>query len=172
MEAIGAFLSQPRPGTKHAMVGYPLSSTLTESGYVSRGVCQVDGDGHLVGITERTHIESRADGPAYTEDGETYVHLPPDTVVSMNLWGFQRDILDLFRDQFTVFLRGDHDPLKGEFFLPTVPSRLIAEGRGTVSVLPAKSRWYGVTYQEDLPAVKAAFAAMVREGKYPGKLWA
>lgn len=172
MEAIGAFLSQPRPGTEHAMVGYPLSSTLTESGYVSRGVCQVDGDGHLVGITERTHIESRADGPAYTEDGETYVHLPPDTVVSMNLWGFQRDILDLFRDQFTVFLRGDHDPLKGEFFLPTVPSRLIAEGRGTVSVLPAKSRWYGVTYQEDLPAVKAAFAAMVREGKYPGKLWA
>ena len=96
MEAIGAFLSQPRPGTKHAMVGYPLSSTLTESGYVSRGVCQVDGDGHLVGITERTHIESRADGPAYTEDGETYVHLPPGTVVSMNLWGFQRDILDLF----------------------------------------------------------------------------
>ena len=172
MEAIGAFLSQPRPGTKHAMVGYPLSSTLTESGYVSRGVCQVDGDGHLVGITERTHIESRADGPAYTEDGETYVHLPPDTVVSMNLWGFQRDILDLFRDQFTVFLRGDHGPLKGEFFLPTVPSRLIAEGRGTVSVLPAKSRWYGVTYQEDLPAVKAAFAAMVREGKYPGKPWA
>ena len=157
---------------KATMVGYLLKNTASLHGTVSRGVCQVDGDGHLVGITERTHIESRADGPAYTEDGETYVHLPPDTVVSMNLWGFQRDILDLFRDQFTVFLRGDHDPLKGEFFLPTVPSRLIAEGQGTVSVLPAKSRWYGVTYQEDLPAVKAAFAAMVREGKYPGKLWA
>ena len=158
---------------EYAMVGYLLGNTVTEHGHVARGVCVETADHFLKSVTEHTHIEQDgADARSTPDGGQTWEPLAGDTVVSMNLWGFQRDILDLFRDQFTVFLRGDHDPLKGEFFLPTVPSRLIAEGRGTVSVLPAKSRWYGVTYQEDLPAVKAAFAAMVREGKYPGKLWA
>ena len=172
MEAIGAFLSQPRPGTEHAMVGYPLSSTLTESGVclpgrLPGGRRRPPGGDHgahphrVPGRRSGVH-RGRRDLRA-SAAGHRGVHEPV---------GVPADILDLFRDQFTVFLRGDHDPLKGEFFLPIVPSASSPRAGGTVSVPPRQERWYGVTYQEDLPAVKAAFAAMVREGKYPGKLWA
>lgn len=172
-KAIGQFLTEPHAPNEHAMVGYRVSNTLTENGSVSRGVCEVSPKDYLTGITERTRIEGRPDGAAFTEDGITYVHLDSDTVVSMNLWGFQPEILNAFKKHFFDFLTNivPNNPMKSEFFLPVIPSDMISNGTGTVKVLHTKSRWYGVTYKADLPGVINAIAEMKEMGQYPKYLW-
>ncbi|MBQ9974451.1 MAG: nucleotidyltransferase [Oscillospiraceae bacterium] len=172
--AMADFLKADRPASQQAMVGYALENTLTENGSVSRGVCEVNNEGLLTAITERTTIEKRPDGAAYTEDGgTTYTHLDGDTVVSMNLWGFQRPVLDRMEQMFRRFLTDavPANPMKAEFYLPLLPDALIADGSGTVQVLTSDARWYGVTYREDLPGVVAAIAAMKAAGQYPDHLW-
>ncbi len=159
---------------QYAMVGYLLKNTLTENGYVARGVCKLDGNGRLRKITERTHIEKRREGPAYTEDGgRTYTSLPGDAAVSMNLWGFTPSILSELKMRFPAFLKEklEDDPLKCEFFLPSVVDGLIREGKAEVSVLKSQDRWHGVTYQEDKPMVVQAIRKLKEEGLYPERLW-
>ena len=171
--AISAFLSEDRASTEHAMVGYRLSNTLTENGSVARGVCETDENGFLKDIVERTKIVKQGQGAAYTEDGETYVELPMDSIVSMNLWGFRREALDGFEAKFRDFLCNTmpSNPLKAEFFLPKIVSDMIAEKTGTIRVLSSDARWHGVTYKEDLPSVVSAIQAMKDAGKYPEYLW-
>ena len=172
--AMADFLKADRPASQQAMVGYALENTLTENGSVSRGVCEVNDEELLTAITERTTIEKRPDGAAYTEDGgATYTHLDGDTVVSMNLWGFQRPVLERMEQMFRRFLTDavPANPMKAEFYLPLLPDALIADGSGTVQVLTSNARWYGVTYREDLPGVVAAIAAMKDSGQYPDHLW-
>lgn len=154
------------------MVAYKLRNTVTENGYVARGVC-AERDGFLAGIVERTHIEKRPDGIAYTEDGAVWVPLPGDTPVSMNLWGFNRNMMRAFTDRFAAFLADDvpKNPAKAEYFLPFVANAEMQAGRARVRVLPCDETWYGVTYREDLPGVCAAIAKMKREGVYPDVLW-
>lgn len=167
------FLKTPRPAGEHAMVGYLLRNTVTENGYVSRGVCQVK-DGFLTGVTERTHIEKQgADAVYETEDGRR-LPLSGDCVVSMNLWGFQREILSEFTGRFPAFLRDNlpKNPLKCEYFLPDVANAQLREGRGSVRVLTTGDVWHGVTYAADLANVKNAMAELTRRGIYPDKLWA
>ena len=172
MQTIFDFLKEERPANEHAMVGYNLINTVTESGSVARGVCEVEG-GYLRSVTERTHIEKRGEDAAYTEDGTNFVHLPGQTTVSMNLWGFQREILDQFVGRFPAFLDENlsKNPLKCEYFLPTVANAQLQEGLGTIRVLPTPDVWYGVTYAEDLQSVKDAVAEMKAKKIYPDKLW-
>ena len=128
----------------------------------------------LVGITERTKIEKRDGGIAFSEDdGETWTTIDGDTLVSMNMWGFTRSILDEIKAGFPAFLdKGiKENPMKCEYFLPSVVSDLLAEGRATVRVLESEDKWYGVTYKEDKPVVVAAVQALKDEGLYPQKLW-
>ncbi len=171
--AISAFLSEDRAATEHAMVGYRLENTLTENGSVARGVCCADEKGFLKDIVERTKIVKQGDKAAYTEDGETYIELPMDSIVSMNLWGFRREALDGFEAKFRDFLTNTmpSNPLKAEFFLPKIVSDMIEENTGTIRVLSSDARWHGVTYKEDLPSVVAAVQAMKDAGKYPEYLW-
>ena len=159
---------------RYVMVGYRLQNTLSEHGYVSRGICEVDGQGLLRGIQERTHIIGSSDGPLYTEDGETYRLLPPDSLVSMNMWGFTPGLLDTLEKEFPAFLDQAmaSNPLKGEFFLPTVVDGMLRRGEVTVQVLPCPDRWYGVTNPEDKPVVQAALQRMADAGDYPTPLWA
>ena len=172
IKTIYDFLKEERRPNEHAMVGYLVRNTVTENGYVSRGVCTVE-DGLLKTVTERTHIEKRGNGAAYTEDGEHYVDLPGDTVVSMNLWGFQQELLEQFVDGFPAFLEENlpKNPLKCEYFLPSVANAQIQKGLGTVRVLPTEDVWYGVTYSEDLQSVKNAIQAMRDRKLYPEELW-
>lgn len=159
---------------EYAMVGYLLENTVTEHGYVSRGVCVESGDNDLISVTERTRIEKGAACPRFTEDGgDTWEDLPGDTIVSMNLWGFTRSYLDEAWARFPAFLDGAlrDNPMKGEYYLPTVVSQLIAEGRARVKVLRSRDKWYGVTYQEDKPVVVKAIADMTAGGLYPENLW-
>ena len=146
---------------------------LTENGYVARGVCEANPDGTLKAIHERTHIIASCDGPLYTEDGEIYRRLDPDSPVSMNMWGFTPSLTDALAERFPVFLEKDlkSNPLKAEFFLPFVVNDLLEEDRATVRVLKSEDRWWGVTYQEDKPQVKAALKALAEQGLYPDPLW-
>ena len=155
------------------MVGYELSKTTTANGHVARGICSVDARGFLTGVTERTHIVESCDGPLFTEDGRTYCMLPPDTPVSMNMWGFTPSYLDRLSEGFPGFLTQAlaENPLKAEYFLPTVVNRALAEGKATVQVLPSADKWYGVTYPADRPMVVEAIRSLTAAGKYPAPLW-
>ena len=159
---------------QYMMVGYKLENTLTDNGHVARGVCVTDEEGFLKDINERTHIEKRDGGAAYTEDdGATWTELPMDATVSMNMWGFTASILQEIKNGFASFLEEGlkTNPLKCEYFLPTVVSNLLEEDRATVSVLTSADKWYGVTYKEDKPVVVAAIQRMKDEGLYPQHLW-
>lgn len=171
-EAVYRYLKELTDENAYAMVGYRVRNTVTENGAVSRGVCDVE-NGILRGITERTKIYKDGEDARYTEDGEHYVKLPGDTVVSMNLWGFSEKILDVFWECFQEFLRENllADPLKCEFFLPTVVNRQIEEGAACVRVLPCEETWYGVTYYEDLQPVVAAIRRMKDQGIYTEAVW-
>ena len=161
-------------GYRYMMVGYRLENTLTENGHVARGVCVTDAEGHLVEINERTHIEKRGDGAAYTEDdGQTWTELPKDSVVSMNMWGFSASILKELKDRFPEFLNKNlpENPLKCEYFLPFVVDELLQEKKASVKVLKSEDKWYGVTYKEDKPMVMDAVQMMKDKGLYPQKLW-
>ena len=171
------FLTDPEAedaAGRYMMVGYRLENTLTENGYVSRGVCVTDDEGYLRGINERTHIEKRGDGAAYTEDeGASWTELPADAAVSMNMWGFSADILEELKKRFAVFMEEnlEKNPLKCEFFLPFVVDELLEEKKATVKVLKSADKWYGVTYKEDKPMVMAAVQNLKDQGLYPQKLW-
>ena len=171
-EAIFRFLTESEAPHHYAMLGYQLRNTVTEFGSVARGVCHVQ-DGMLLDITERTKIFKRGQDAAYTEDGETFVPLSGDSLVSMNFWGFTPEILDEIWAAFPAFLTENlpANPEKCEFYLPTFVGSRLAEGKVCVRVLPCMETWHGVTYKEDLDSVKSAIGALKREGKYPARLW-
>ena len=171
-EAIYRFLTENKAPHHYAMLGYQLRNTVTEFGSVARGVCHVQ-DGMLLDITERTKIFKRGQDAAYTEDGETFVPLSGDSLVSMNFWGFTPEILDEIWDAFPAFLAENLpvNPEKCEFYLPTFVGSRLAEKKVSVRVLPCMETWHGVTYKEDLDSVKAAIGQLKREGKYPARLW-
>ena len=156
------------------MDGYGLKKTVPERGHVARGVCGLNADNELVNVTERTRIEKRNGGIKYSEDdGQTWTAIDGDTLVSMNMWGFTRSILDEIKAGFPAFLEKGlkENPLKCEYFLPAVVSELLEEARATVKVLESEDKWYGVTYKEDKPVVVAAVQALKDSGLYPQKLW-
>ena len=174
-QEIYSYLSAHQDGElyEYVMVGYLLKNTVSENGTVARGVCEETEDHYLSCVTERTKIEQ---GPPlrYTEDdGQSWTVLPDDTIVSLNMWGFTRSFLDEAAAGFPAFLDKAlaENPAKGEYFLPSVVSRLIGEGKARVKVLRSADKWYGVTYREDKPTVVAAIAQKTRDGLYPDRLW-
>ena len=172
--AAGAFLCAEGDPNEHAMVGYRIENTLTEYGSVSRGVCTADDRGMLVNIVERVRVEAREGGAAFTEDdGASWTPIPAGTPVSMNLWAFRRGIVPAFEAGFEAFLRDTvpGNPMKAEYYLPYVPKAVIADGSAKVRVLKTDDRWYGMTYREDINAVRAAVAGMKAAGMYPERLW-
>lgn len=159
---------------RYAMVGYELGNTLTENGSVARGCCVTDENGYLVTIAERTQIEKRPDGAAYSEDGgKTYTDIPLNTPVSMNMWGFTPSIMEeLDKAVNRFFGEGVKDnPLKAECFLPIEVDKLLKEKKATVQVLSSKDKWFGVTYKEDKPFVMESIQKLKDAGVYPKKLW-
>ena len=172
--AIYDYLATNTDPNAYAMVGYRLRNTVTENGSVARGVCDVNEEGLLTGITERTTIFKRGADAAFTEDdGATFTELSGSTIVSMNLWGFTRNILDVVWERFPAFLEKNLpvNPLKCEYFLPFVVNEQLEEGSATARVLPCEETWYGVTYKEDLASVETAIANMKKEGIYEEELW-
>ena len=170
------YLSTSRDDDKYryAMVGYELRNTLTENGYVSRGVCSTDSEGYLTDIVERTHIEKDGDGAKFTEDdGATYTAIDPESIVSMNMWGFSRGFIDETENTFRRFFKETvpGNPLKAECYLPGVVDELLKADKATVRVLKSSDRWFGVTYKEDKPFVMESIRALKEKGEYPERLW-
>lgn len=172
-KTIFEFLSQSADPYGYCMVGYRLDKTVTENGSVARGVCATDETGNLLGITERTRIEKYDGGIHFTEDGQNWQDLAPDTIVSMNLMGFQPSFLREAKSRFPAFLDKalKENPLKGEYFLPSIVQQLLSEGKATMKVLTSPDQWYGVTYAADKPVVVKALADMAKEGLYPQPLF-
>lgn len=154
---------------QYCMVGYQVKNTVTENGSVSRGVCVVGSDGMLESVTERTKIVQDKDGVIRYADGDGWVDLPGDTLVSMGIWGLTASFMQEAQDRFSGFLAESlpKDPMKCEYFLPTIISDLIGEGKAQVRMLHSTDKWYGVTYREDKPGVMAALARLTEEGLYP-----
>lgn len=170
------YMSSAKPSDKEpfAMVAYQLGNTLTENGYVSRGVCETDRDGVLLSVTERTKI--RPEGPdtaRYEDENGQWQTLPKSTPVSMNLWGFTPAFVKQAWSGFSGFLdrAAQTDPLKGEYYLPRVVTEMINSGAAQVQVLHSADKWYGVTYKEDKEQVMKALADMHSRGKYTKKMW-
>ena len=156
-----------------AMAAYRLENTLTENGYVSRGVCTLDGDNRLTGLVERTRIEWVDGKPMFSEDdGKTYQPLPGDCVVSMNAWAFPAEMLDHLEALFCEFLdtTAKQNPLKAEYYLPFAVNAMMEQGKAVTTVLKTKEKWYGMTYAEDKQDVMDAIAAMTADGVYPEKM--
>lgn len=167
------FLSTHDKETEHAMVGFELEKTLTENGHVARGVCQLDENNYLVDLIERTQIEKIDGVTSYTEDGKNYIALPHNAKVSMNFWGFQKQMIAEYEKQFPIFLAEnlEKNPLKCEYFITIVPDKLIKEKKASIKVLHTSQRWFGVTYKEDKEFVMQSIQKMKDEGIYPQKLW-
>ena len=175
-QTIYDFLEGACDGEKYSycMVGYDIENTLTENGFVSRGVCKTSEQGFLTEITERTKIQWKDGEIVYTEDdGKTWKNLPKGTTVSMNFWGFTPSMMKEMEAGFPAALDKilAENPLKGEYFLPGVVDRLLREGKAEVKVLKSRDRWYGVTYKKDKESVVSALQSMKDKGEYPDKLW-
>lgn len=155
--------AQARP-PRFAMVGFRLANTLSEHGAVSRGVCAVDAGGVLTGIEEHTGILAAEVG---TGEGCKY---DPETIVSMNCWGFTADFLPQLDARWREFLAAHGTSEKTEFYLPFAVNDLLRAGAARVHVLPTDDQWFGVTYREDKPRVQAAIVALVESGAYPSPL--
>lgn len=161
--------SSPNP----CMVGFRLANTLSPSGTVSRGVCQVE-SGQLGGITER--VKLRADSDGLVLDEESGLRFSSDALVSMNCWGFGQDFMNYLEDDFASFLeqveKGEADGKKGEFYLPAAVDRWREKAQdGSVAVRPSEETWLGVTYPEDKEAVVNGLAEKIALGHYPERLW-
>lgn len=157
---------------QYAMVGYILENTLTEFGTVARGVCAVDESGYLLDIQERTKIKREGDRAMYYSEEGDLVELPRESTVSMNTWGFTPSIFQGLEAGFKEFLDSNSDNiLNAEYFLPNLVNAMMKEEKAKVKVLTSREQWYGVTYKEDKPAVKAAISHQILTGVYPERLW-
>jgi choline kinase len=161
------FLEKKATDTHHAMVGYRIENTLTESGTVARGVC-TEQDGKLVKIVETLEIAPASGGATFDDLGTSYF-IPNGTPVSMNMWGFGCAVLEDLENRFIAFLKNNlnKSPMKCEFLLPSVIGDMLDEGKITVEILPSVDKWHGVTYAADMPGVRAAVLEMIKSGEYP-----
>ena len=164
------FLKNKCSEKQYAIIGYQLSKTLSEHGSVSRGVCEVNDRGALVSIKERTKI-FKEQGQIIYQDEEGNHRLPDNTSVSMNFWCFHPSFFKITEPLFFGFVKENLEELKAEFFIPIIAEDFIKNHDGQVSVIPTSSQWFGVTYKEDAPTVKACVNKLLVSGEYPASLW-
>jgi len=155
----------------YCMVGYGLKKTLSEHGFVSRGVCQTNSDGFLETVVERTHIE-KTDGKILSQLSEdNFMELTGEEVVSMNIWGFAPSYFEYLEKYFHDFIQENANNPKGEFYIPYVVNDLIEEGEVNLKVLQSQDNWIGVTYKEDKDLAVQNIKQLIEKGVYPEKLW-
>lgn len=160
-------------GTKgqYCMVGYEINKTLSDYGSVSRGICQVDAEGNLKSMVERTHIVREGSQVLYKDEKEQMHPIDTTAPVSMNLFGFTPDYFKYSTEYFGEFLKNNIENLKSEYFIPLVVNKLISDGTAKMKVLHTSAEWFGVTYKEDRPTVVARIEGLIEAGVYPRKLW-
>ena len=166
------FLTTNVAADKYAVLGYELANTLSENGSVSRGVISTNASNELTGIDERLKIYRKEDGQIVFEDGDQLNPLNDNTMVSMNFFCFAPSFIQLCEQLFGEFLEKNIDDPKAEFLMPKAADQFIKMGKGQIEVIPTSAKWFGVTYKEDAPVVKASIDALITAGEYPENLWA
>jgi len=168
------FLNNEVTDTHMSLMGFEVGNTMSDYGYVSRGVCEVTEEGNMASVTERTNIYYvDAEGKrkiVYEEDAVQH-DLASDTRVSMNFWGFTPKIFDIALQLFPEFVEKNAENLKSEFFIPTIPDYMVKNGLADFKVIPTSSKWFGVTYAEDKPIVQESISKLVEDKVYPEKLF-
>lgn len=165
------FLNHKCSDKQFAIIGYELAKTLSEHGTVSRGVCEVDAKHNLVSIKERTKIYREGDDIIYEDEAGKH-KVPFNSSVSMNFWCFHPSLFAATHRLFLQFVKENVSNIKSEFFIPIIAEDFIENHGGHISVIPTSSKWFGVTYKEDAPSVKASVDKLVADGEYPASLWA
>ena len=169
---MGRFLQNVDCKSNHwAMTGYRLANTLSEFGFVSRGVCRVDDNNMLVNVTERTKIRRTEKGVVYQDETGNEIALNENLPVSMNFWGFTPSLFTCLKAGFEDFLKTNKENLTAEYYIPSEVSRQIDDKNADVQVLSTSSNWFGITYAEEKPAASAQIKTLVEEGTYPKNLW-
>ncbi len=161
----------PEQQNQYAIMGYKVSNTLSENGHVSRGVCEVDKEGFLKSVTERTQIQPTEKGVVFKDEQGVEQLLSPETLVSMNFWGFTPTLFTYLEKMFAEFIKENSQSEKAEFYIPFVIDSLIKSGEVKVKVLSSGARWFGVTYKEDKPMVIEKIYKLCCNGIYPMTLW-
>ena len=174
-EKMADFLTNEVSDDNMALMGFKVGNTMSDFGYVSRGVCDVDESGNMASVTERTNIyyvedEAGKKKIVYEEEGVQH-DLDPDTRVSMNFWGFTPRIFEVAEAMFVPFVEQNADNPKSEFFIPSVPDEMVKKNQASFKVIPTSSKWFGVTYKEDKPVVQESISNLVKEGVYPERLF-
>lgn len=164
------FLTGDSNATTYSIIGYELLKTLSDNGTVNRGVCQVDANNNLTAIAERLNIAEK-EGKIICDDDQQPKELPRDSKVSMNFWCFDPSIFNYSEKLFSDFLDKDINTPKSEFFIPIVADKFINDKVGVIKVIPTSAQWFGVTYKEDAPEVKASLDKLIQAGEYPNNLW-
>lgn len=170
-EKMAAFLQNECNENTYSVIGYELGKTLSDNGSVSRGVCSVDADGNLSAINERTKVNRENGEISYEGDDNSRQVLSADTPVSMNFWGFHPSVFTLSEKLFHLFISQHRHEPKAEFFIPIVVDHFINNEKGKVKVIPSSAQWFGVTYKEDAPEVRASLQKLISDGVYPENLW-
>jgi dTDP-glucose pyrophosphorylase len=155
----------------YCLVGYRLSKTLSEQGYVSRAICELDEEGYLKSIVERTHVLKIQGKIAYQDEEGTMIPIEEDPIVSTNLMGFTPSVFSHLEFYFERFIQEHSQNAKTEFFLPDILNKIIQTNKARVKVLKTGENWFGVTYKEDKTAATQKIQDLVHEGIYPENLW-
>lgn len=156
----------------YSIIGYTLKNTLSDHGTVSRGVCDTDANNNLADINERTKIYRNQAGKVIYEDDGQLIEVNDTSSVSMNFWCFHPSVFDVIKKLFCEFPKNNFDNIKAEFFIPIIGDHFIKHERGIIKVIPTEAQWFGVTYKEDAPEVKASLDKLIDNGEYPVSLWA
>ena len=171
-EKMAKFLTTEVKDDKYSLVGYQIDKTLSDYGSVSRGVCEVNAEGNMTEVNERTEVYFTEGGKVAYKDATGEHPLANDTRVSMNFWGFTPAVFKQSEEMFKRFVDANENNPKAEFFIPLVADELIKSGTASFKVIPTASKWFGVTYKEDKPIVQKSISALVENGTYPANLWA
>ncbi len=169
------FLTNEVSDTHMSLMGFEVGNTMSDYGYVSRGVCEVNEEGNMESVTERTNIYYVTDDNGnrkivYEENG-VQTELPADARVSMNFWGFTPKVFEVCMDLFPKFVEENGDNPKSEFFIPSIPDYMVKHGMADFKVIPTSSKWFGVTYVEDKPIVQESISKLIADKVYPEKLF-
>ncbi|HLS39117.1 MAG TPA: sugar phosphate nucleotidyltransferase [Sphingobacterium bovisgrunnientis] len=173
-QKMAKFLTADVSDSNMSLMGFEVGNTMSDYGYVSRGVCEVSPEGNMDSVTERTNIYYKGEGEdrkiVFNENDVEY-DLDPKTRVSMNFWGFTPKIFDVCLDLFPAFVEANADNPKAEFFIPSIPDHMVKNGMADFKVIPTSSKWFGVTYPEDKPIVQESISTLIAQGAYPEKLF-
>ena len=170
-EKMAKFLTTEVSDDHYALIGYQIDKTLSDYGSVSRGVCEVNVEGNMTEVNERTEVYFTDGGKVAYKDATGEHPLPNDTRVSMNFWGFTPAVFKQSEPMFREFVEANEANPKAEFFIPLVADKLIKSGLASFKVIPTASKWFGVTYKEDKPIVQKSISELIEKGIYPANLW-